>query len=69
MTFEKRAELIADFIEAVGNKFSRNRNDKRLYEAIKAYNDTYDERRVHGFSESVREAYIAGICKLLGRQD
>jgi hypothetical protein len=68
MTFEQRAELIADFVEVVSNKYRQLCDDKRLAEAIKAYNDTYNERRVHGFSKAQREAYIAGIVELLGRQ-
>jgi hypothetical protein len=67
-TFEQRAELIADFIEATNNKYSRLHNDNRLFEALTAYNNAYEERRTHGFSEARREAYIAGIAKLLGNQ-
>ena len=65
MTFQQRAEILADFIEANSNKYSRLRDDPRLVDALKEFDSIYQEKRVHDFTEARREAYIAAFCKLL----
>lgn len=65
MTFQQKAELIADYIDASRNSYSPLNDDPRLAEALKTYKRVYSELRVHDFSTARREADIAAIIELL----
>lgn len=66
MTIEQRAELIADYIEAVQNKDNFLRADVRLLPALSAFTETYKQlRNKMSFTEAAHQAHVEAVVELL----